>query len=85
MAATETIYGRFTQAGHVTEVKPSPDEEARMMRQMTFLPEGLRNETTVLADRDEAVGIVLDVRMWVEVEKRGELWFLISFGYELEH
>ena len=40
---TETIYGKFTQKGIVSEVKPSAVEEARMMRQMSFLPEGLRN------------------------------------------
>ena len=80
---TEKIYGKFTQKGIVTEVKPSAGEEARMMRQMTFLPEGLRNESTVLVDKDEAAGIVLDVRMWIEVVKRGDLYFLVSFGYEL--
>ena len=80
---TEKIYGKFTQAGPVCEVKPSADEEARMMRQMSFLPEGLRNETTVLVDKDEAAGIVLDVRMWVEVRKAGEVWFVENFGYEL--
>ena len=81
---TEKIYGKFTQAGPVTEVKPSADEEARMMRQMTFLPEGLQNESTVLVDKDEAAGIVLDVRMWVEVQKSGDLLFAESFGYELK-
>ena len=84
MAATSKIYGKFTQAGHVTEVKPSADQEPRMMRQMLFLPEGLKNESTVLVDKDEAVGIVLDVRMWVEVRKAGEVWFVESFGYELK-
>ena len=82
---TEKIYGKFTQKGIVTEVKPSADEEARMMRQMSFLPEGLKNESTVLVDKDKAVGIVLDVRMWIEVRKVGEVWFVESFGYELEH
>ena len=82
---TEKIYGKFTQAGPVTEVKPSADEETRMMRQMTFLPEGLQNESTVLVDKDEAAGIVLDVRMWVEVRKAGDLLFAESFGYELAH
>lgn len=82
---TEKIYGKFTQKGIVTEVKPSADEEARMMRQMSFLPEGLKNESTVLVDKDEAVGIVLDVRMWIEVRKAGEVWFVESFGYELKH
>ena len=82
---TETIYGKFTQVGPVSEVKPSADEEARMMRQMSFLPEGLRNESTVLVDRNEAAGIVLDVRMWVEVRKSGDLLFAESFGYELAH
>ena len=80
---TETIYGKFTQKGIVSEVKPSAVEEARMMRQMSFLPEGLRNESTVLVNKDEAAGIVLDVRMWIEVVKRGDLYFLVSFGYEL--
>ena len=81
---TEKIYGKFTQKGIVTEVKPSADEEPRMMRQMSFLPEGLKNESTVLVDKDEAAGIVLDVRMWIEVRKAGEVWFVESFGYELE-
>ena len=80
---TEKIYGKFTQKGIVTEVKPSADEEARMMRQMSFLPEGLKNESTVLVDKDEAAGIVLDVRMWIEVVKRGEVWFVESFGYDI--
>ena len=80
---TEKIYGKFTQAGPVTEVKPSADEETRMMRQMLFLPEGLKNESTVLVDKDEAVGIVLDVRMWIEVRKVGEVWFVESFGYDI--
>jgi hypothetical protein len=84
MAETTTIYGKFTQKGIVSEVKPSADEEARMMRQMLFLPEGLRNESTVFVDKDEATGIVLDVRMWVEVRKSGELLFAESFGYELK-
>ena len=84
MAETSKIYGKFTQKGHVSEVKPSADEEARMMRQMSFLPEGLKNESTVLVDKDEATGIVLDVRMWVEVRKAGEVWFVESFGYELK-
>ena len=80
---TETIYGKFTQVGPVSEVKPSADEEARMMRQMSFLPEGLRNESTVLVDKNETTGIVLDVRMWVEVRKSGDLLFAESFGFEL--
>lgn len=85
MAETSKIYGKFTQKGHVSEVKPSADEEARMMRQMTFLPEGLKSESTVLVEKDEAAGIVLDVRMWIEVRKAGDVWFVESFGYELEH
>lgn len=80
---TEKIYGKFTQKGIVSEVKPSVGEEARMMRQMSFLPEGLRNESTVLVGKDEAVGIVLDVRMWIEVRKAGEVWFVESFGYDI--
>ena len=82
---TEKIYGKFTQAGPVCEVKPSAEEGPRMMRQMSFLPDGLKNESTVLVDRNEAAGIVLDLRMWVEVRKSGEVWFVESFGYELEH
>ncbi len=85
MAETSKIYGKFTQKGLVSEVKPSADEEPLMMRQMTFLPEGLQNESTVLVDKDEATGIVLDVRMWVEVRKAGDLLFAESFGYELAH
>jgi len=84
MAETSKIYGQFTQKGIVSEVKPSADEEARMMRQMLFLPEGLKNESTVLVDKEEATGIVLDVRMWIEVRKAGELLFAESFGYELK-
>ena len=83
MAETSKIYGKFTQVEHVTEVKPSADEETRMMRQMLFLPEGLKNESTVLVDKDEAAGIVLDVRMWIEVRKAGEVWFVESFGYDI--
>ena len=82
---TEKIYGKFTQKGIVSEVKPSADEEPRMMRQMTFLPEGLQNESTVLVDKNEAAGFALDVRMWVEVRKAGDLLFAESFGYELAH
>ncbi len=84
MAETSKIYGQFTQKGLVSEVKPSADQEPRMMRQMLFLPEGLKNESTVLVNKDEAVGIVLDVRMWIEVRKAGELLFAESFGYELK-
>ena len=84
MAETTTIYGKFTQKGIVSEVKPSADQEPRMMRQMFFMPEGLKNESTVLVNKDEAVGIVLDVRMWIEVRKAGEVWFVESFGYELK-
>ena len=84
MAETSKIYGKFTQKGIVSEVKPSADQEPRMMRQMSFLPEGLKNESTVLVNKDEAVGIVLDVRMWIEVRKSGELLFAESFGYELK-
>lgn len=80
---TEKIYGKFTQKGIVAEVKPSADEEPRMMRQMSFLPEGLKNESTVLVDKDEAAGIVLDVRMWIEVRKACEVWFVESFGYDI--
>ena len=82
--ASEKIYGKFTQKGIVSEVKPNADEEARMMRQMSFLPEGLRNESTVLVGKDEAAGIVLDVRMWIEVRKAGEVWFVENYGYVLK-
>ena len=80
---TEKIYGKFTQKGIVAEVKPNADEEARMMRQMSFLPEGRKNESTVLVNQNEAAGIVLDVRMWIEVRKVGEVWFVESFGYDI--
>jgi hypothetical protein len=82
---TEKIYGKFTQKGIVWEVKPSADEEPRLMRQMSFLPEGLKNESTVLVDKEEAAGIVLDVRMWIEVRKAGEVWFVESFGYDINN
>ena len=82
---TEKIYGKFTQKGIVSEVKPSADEEPLMMRQMTFLPEGLQNPSLILVNRNETTGIVLDVRMWVEVRKSGDLLFAESFGYELAH
>ena len=82
---TEKVYGKFTQAGPVCEVKPSAEEGPRMMRQMSFLPDGLKNESTVLVDRNEAAGIVLDLRMWVEVRKSGELLFAEDLGYELAH
>ncbi len=81
---TETIYGKFTQKGIVSEVNPNADEEARMLRQMSFLPEGLKNESTVLVNQDEAAGIVLDVRMWIEVRKACEVWFVENFGYVLK-
>ena len=80
---TEKIYGKFTQKGLVSEVKPSADQEPRMMRQMSFLPEGLQNESTVLVNQNEAAGIVLDVRMWIEVRKAGDVWFVESFGYDI--
>ena len=85
MAEISKIYGKFTQKGIVSEVKPSVEQEPRMMREMSFLLEGLKNESTVLVDKDEATGIVLDVRMWIEVRKAGEVWFCEGFGYELEH
>ncbi len=79
-----TIYGHFTQSGPLCEVKPSAEEEARMMREMTFLPEGLKNETMILMDDVEAETVLLDERVWVEVRKEGDLWFAESFGYELK-
>lgn len=34
---TEKIYGKFTQKGIVSEVKPSADQEPRMMRQLNVI------------------------------------------------
>ena len=79
--ASEKIYGKFTQKGIVAEVKPSAEEEARMMRQMTFLPEGLKNEMTVIVDLNKASQIVLDLPMVIETQKRNELYFLTHFEY----
>lgn len=82
MAETTTIYGQFTEAGPVTEVKPSADEEVQMMRQMTFLPEGLLNPSLILVDKYEAKYITLNQRMCVDVQKSGDLLFAVDFGYE---
>ena len=81
MAETTTIYGKFTQKGIVSEVKPNADEEARMMRQMSFRPDGLKNEMTVIVTLHMATQIVLDVPMAIEAQKRNELYFLTHFEY----
>ncbi len=78
------IYGKFTSRGPLSEVKPSRDEDARMMRQMMFRPEGLKNDTLILMDPTVARIILLDERVWVEVRKADDLWLAQSFGYELE-
>ena len=84
MASNNIIYGMFTQKGHVSEVKPSVEEEPRMMRQMSFRPEGLNHDTTVLIECDMASSLVFEVRMWIDVRKQGELYFATNFGYELD-
>ncbi len=84
MQNVNTIYGKFTTRGPLSEVKPSREEDARMMRQMTFLPEGLKNETLILMDDTLAKTVLLDERVWVEVRKEGELWFAERFGFELK-
>ncbi len=78
------VYGSFTHSGPLSEIKPSPEEDARMMRQMTFRPEGLKNDMMILMDEVPAETVLLDERVWVEVRKEGELWFAESFGYELK-
>jgi len=79
-----TIYGTFTHQGPLSEIKPSPEEDARMMRQMTFRPEGLKHDMLILMDDIQAKTMLLDERVWVEVRKVGELWFAESFGFELK-
>jgi hypothetical protein len=84
MSNNNIIYGHFTQSGPLCEVKPSAEEEACMMRQMTFLPEGLKHETMILMDDIQAKTVLLDERVWVEVRKEGDLCFAKGFGYELD-
>ena len=79
--ASETIYGKFTQKGIVSEIKSSPEEDTRMMRQMSFLPDGLKNEMTVIVSLHTATQIVLDVPMAIEAQKKNELYFLTHFEY----
>jgi len=79
--ASETIYGKFTQKGIVSEIKSSPEEDTRMMRQMSFLPDGLKNEMTVIVTLHTATQIVLDVPMAIEAQKKNDLYFLTHFEY----
>ena len=79
--ASEKIYGKFTQKGIVSEIKSSAEEDTRMMRQMSFLPDGLKNEMTVIVSLHTATQIVLDVPMAIEAQKRNELYFLTHFEY----
>ena len=79
--ASETIYGKFTQKGIVSEIKSSPEEDTRMMRQMSFLPDGLKNEMTVIVSLHTATQIVLDVPMAIEAQKKNDLYFLTHFEY----
>lgn len=81
MAETTTIYGKFTQKGIVSEIKTSAEEDTRMMRQMSFRPDGLKNEMTVIVTLHMATQIVLDVPMAIEAQKRNELYFLTHFEY----
>ena len=79
--ANEKIYGKFTQKGIVSEIKTSAEEDTRMMRQMSFRPDGLKNEMTVIVSLDMATQIVLDVPMAIEVQKKNDLYFLTHFEY----
>ena len=79
--ASEKIYGKFTQKGIVSEIRSSAEEDTRMMRQMSFLPDGLKNEMTVIVTLHTATQIVLDVPMAIEAQKRNDLYFLTHFEY----
>lgn len=79
--ASERIYGKFTQKGIVSEIKSSAEEDTRMMRQMSFLPEGLKNEMTVIVSLQMATQIVLDVPIAIEAQKKNDLYFLTQFEY----
>ena len=79
--ASETIYGKFTQKGIVSEIRSSAKEDTRMMRQMSFLPDGLKNEMTVIVSLHTATQIVLDVPMAIEAQKKNDLYFLTHFEY----
>ena len=79
--ASEKIYGKFTQKGIVSEIRSSAEEDTRMMRQMSFLPDGLKNEMTVIVSLHTATQIVLDVPMAIEAQKRNDLYFLTHFEY----
>ena len=78
---TEKIYGKFTQKGIVSEIRSSAEEDTRMMRQMSFLPDGLKNEMTVIVSLHTATQIVLDVPMAIEAQKKNDLYFLTHFEY----
>ena len=79
--ASEKIYGKFTQKGIVSEIRSSAEEDTRMMRQMSFLPDGLKNEMTVIVSLHTATQIVLDVPMAIEAQKKNALYFLTHFEY----
>ncbi len=79
--ASETIYGKFTQKGIVSEIKSSAEEDTRMMRQMSFLPDGLKNEMTVVVDLNKASQIILDLPIVIEAQKKNDLYFLTHFEY----
>ena len=79
--ASEKIYGKFTQKGIVSEIRSSAEEDTRMMRQMSFLPDGLKNEMTVIVSLHTATQIVLDVPMAIEAQKKNGLYFLTHFEY----
>ena len=79
--ASERIYGKFTQKGIVSEIKSSAEEDTRMMRQMSFLPDGLKNEMTVIVSLQMATQIVLDVPIAIEAQKKKDLYFLTQFEY----
>lgn len=79
--ANEKIYGKFTQKGIVSEIKTSAEEDTRMTRQMSFRPDGLKNEMTVIVSLHMATQIVLDVPMAIDVQKKNDLYFLTHFEY----
>jgi hypothetical protein len=48
---------------------------------MSFLPDGLKNEMTVIVSLHTATQIVLDVPMAIEAQKKNDLYFLTHFEY----
>ena len=82
--SNSVLSGCFTQMGHVCEVKPSAEEEPRMMLQMYFRPEGKKKEITVLLERKDSTLIIFDEPTLLNVRKQGNLYLVTSLKYDLD-